>query len=195
MKKITAFICFIVLAVFVVPAADVTTYNGGGAEIPTSSLSVDFVIDSEQALRESQDTKATPKELFFYGFYLNDSNIVSGKLTFIENASGSTSSEVKYNATASFSLYLYILSNNGYKFTLSWTDLTPTDSSVSLKKIAYTVGGKTTGYTFYTFDPTNGIFHHDNWSFSAKTDTYTIANGVGTKEYTGTMTLTLTTTS
>ncbi len=194
MKKITAFICFMVFVLFAVSAADVTTYTGGGAEIPTSSLSVDFQIDSMQALRESQSTTAIPKELFFYGFYANDSDIKNGTLTFNENASGSTSGGMKYKATANFSLYLYILSNTGYKFTLTWTDLTPTDSTVSLKKIAYTVGGKDSGYTFYTFNPTTGIFYHDNWSFSATTETYTITNGVGTKEYTGTMTLTLTTT-
>jgi hypothetical protein len=53
-----------------------------------------------------------------------------------------------------------------------------------------------TDYTILTFDPSNGVLYHKDFEFNATTNTYTASDlKTTTQNYTGTMRLTLTTTT
>ncbi len=191
MKKIILLLLIFIAALSVVSAADVTTYTGAGSAIPSDNLSMTFEIDSKQALINPQSSSATPQEFFWYGFYTSEADVstTSGStttttLTFKESPKSIDSSNITYSASASFTLYAYILSNNKYKLTLTWTDLKNKKDNIS-----YTIEGITSGESFYTFDPTSGIFVHKDWTFNAKTADYTISTSSSSQEYTGTMTL------
>lgn len=192
MKKITLLLILLTAALSFASAADVTTYTGAGSEIPSNNLSMTFEIDSKQALRQAQNSYDTPKEFFWYGFYtkqLDVSSVTSGStttatLTFKESPKSVTASQITYSASASFTIYAYILSNNKYKLTLTWTDLKYNSDIIS-----YNIKGITSGTSFYTFDPSSGIFVHKDWTFNAMTADYTMSTSEGSKDYTGTMTL------
>lgn len=193
MKKIILLLLIFIAALSVVSAADVTTYTGAGSAIPSDNLSMTFEIDSKQALRNTQSSSAITQEFFWYGFYTDEADVSSTTsdstttttLTFKESPKSIDSSNITYSASASFTIYAYILSNNKYKLTLTWTDLKYSNKD----KITYTIEGITSGKSFYTFDPASGIFVHKDWTFSAKTADYTISTSSSSKEYTGTMTL------
>ncbi len=195
MKKIILLLLIFIAALSVVSAADVTTYTGAGSAIPSDNLSMTFEIDSKQALRTTQSSKTTPQEFFWYGFYTDEADVSSTTsdstttttLTFKESPKSIDSTNITYSASASFTIYAYILSNNKYKLTLTWTDLKYNNSNKD--KITYTIEGITSGTSFYTFDPASGIFVHKDWTFSAKTADYTRYTSSNSKEYTGTMTL------
>jgi len=198
MKKIILLLLIFIAALSVVSAADVTTYTGAGSAIPSDNLSMTFELDSKQALRNTQNSSAIPQEFFWYGFYTAEADVsstTSGStttttLTFKESPKSINATDITYSASASFTLYAYILSNSKYKLTLTWTDLKYRNSDT--EKISYTIEGITSGtsfYTFYTFDPASGIFVHKDWTFNAKTADYTISTSSGSKVYTGTMTL------
>ncbi len=191
MKKITLLLILVTLVLSFASAADVTTYTGAGSEIPSNNLSMSFTIDSKQALRQAQNSSATPKEFFWYGFYTNQADVSTASstttLTFKESPKSVNSSQITYSASASFTIYAYILSNNKYKLTLSWTDLKYNNSSSD--KISYTIDGITSGTSFYTFDPSSGIFVHKDWTFNAVTRDYIMSTSASSKVYTGTMTL------
>lgn len=203
MKKI---ILLIILSFAVLSSAfsdDVLTYTGAGSEIPSSNLSLTFETNSVQWLGESG--------YFRYGFYTNQNDVKTvtkegsdtntTTLIFKESPTSSGSDKITYSASASFSIYVYILSNNKYKLTLSWTDLSlSTASSLSTDEIpstiAYTVAGETSEYTFYIFDPASGIYDHEDWTFNAvTTKDYEIPTKFSNVVYTGTMTLKMETTS
>lgn len=194
MKKIILLLLIFIAALSVVSAADVTTYTGAGSAIPSDNLSMTFVLDSNQALRNTQNSSATPQEFFWYGFYTSEADVstTSGStttttLTFKESPKRINATDITYSASASFTLYAYILSNSKYKLTLTWTDLKYRNSDTD--KISYTIEGITSGTSFYTFDPASGIFVHKDWTFNAMTADYTISTSSGSKVYTGTMTL------
>ena len=195
MKKIILLLLIFIAALSVVSAADVTTYTGAGSAIPSDNLSMTFELDSKQALRNTQNSSATPQEFFWYGFYTSEADVstTSGStttttLTFKESPKSINATHITYSASASFTIYAYILSNSKYKLTLTWTDLKYSNSDT----ISYTIEGITSGTSFYTFDPASGIFVHKDWTFNAKTADYTISiSSNSNKVYTGTMTLKL----
>ena len=195
MKKIILLLLIFIAALSVVSAADVTTYTGAGSAIPSDNLSMTFVLDSNQALGNTQNSSATPQEFFWYGFYTAEADVsstTSGStttttLTFKESPKSINATDITYSASASFTIYAYILSNSKYKLTLTWTDLKYRNSDTD--EISYTIEGITSGTSFYTFDPASGIFVHKDWTFNAKTADYTISTSSDSKVYTGTMTL------
>lgn len=199
MKKIILLIILSFAVLSSAFSADVLTYTGAGSEIPSSNLSLTFEIDSKQALRESQDSSATVNEYFRYGFYTTQDNVEpvtdgstrTTTLIFKESPKKIDTSEITYSASASFSIYVYILSNSRYKLTLSWTDLAYNSSTTD--KISYTIGEITSGTSFYTFDPASGIYVHKDWTFNALTEVYDISTSTSNVVYTGTMTLTMVT--
>ncbi len=201
MKKIILLIILSFAVLSSAFSADVLTYTGAGSEIPSSNLSMTFEIDSKQALRTTQSSSATVNEYFRYGFYTTQNDVKpvtegstkTTTLIFKESPKKIDASEITYSASASFSIYVYILSNNKYKLTLSWTDLVYDSSSDD--KIPYTIGEITSGTSFYTFDPTSGIYDHKDWTFNAVTSDYPISTSTSSKDYTGTMTLTMESTS
>ncbi len=195
MKKIILLIILSFAVLSSAFSADVLTYTGAGSEIPSRNLSLTFEIDSKQALRTTQSSSADVKEYFRYGFYTTQDNVESvtegstttTTLIFKESPKIIGTDKITYSASANFSIYVYILSNNKYKLTLSWTDLVYNSSSSD--KISYTIGGITSGESFYTFDPASGIYDHKDWTFNAVTSDYKISISSSSKDYTGTMTL------
>ncbi len=206
MKKI---ILLIILSFAVLSSAfsdDVLTYTGAGSEIPSSNLSLTFEINKEQWL---DDSSGNEQQFFRYGFYTEQNDVkpvseggsdtTTTTLIFKESPTSSGSDVITYSASASFSIYVYILSNNKFKLTLSWTDLSLSTTLTSTDKIpsaiAYTVAGKASGYNFYTFDPASGIYDHKDWTFNAvTTKDYEIPTEFSNLVYTGTMTLKMETT-
>lgn len=192
MKKIILLIILSFAVLSSAFSADVLTYTGAGSEIPSSNLSLTFEINKEQWLKDSSGSE---QAFFRYGFYTNQDNVervteastTTTTLIFKESPKKIDTSEITYTASASFSIYVYILSNNKYKLTLSWTDLVYNSSSSD--KISYKVAGNASGYNFYTFDPASGIYDHKDWTFNAVTSDYSISTSSSSKDYTGTMTL------
>ncbi len=196
MKKIILLIILSFAVLSSAFSADVLTYTGAGSEIPSSNLSLTFEINKEQWLKDSSGNE---QQFFRYGFYTEQNDVkpvsegstttttTTTTLIFKESPKKIDTSEITYTASASFSIYVYILSNSKYKLTLSWTDLVY--NSLSTDKIPYTIGEITSGTSFYTFDPASGIYDHKDWTFNAVTSDYKISTSSSSKDYTGTMTL------
>lgn len=221
MKKIMMLL-FVFVLLFPLSAETGTVYTGDGNVFPSDEVSLPLVMKTDDVLSSST---------VFYGFYTGEGNVEYSsssreyQIVFQEKMVPSTSTTVTYQASASFKLYVYILSTEKMKLSLRWTALYYRyknsssssgwsslwgggSSSYSYSTIPVSVVnvstdassvyniGSAKDYTILTFDPSNGVLYHNDFEYTATTDTYTASDlKTKTENYTGTMRLTLTTTT
>lgn len=223
MKRILL-ISIILLTVLLSVFADTYSYNGSGSEFAGASVKLSLSVTKDtwlKAIGETADTSVV--FVGFYDKEDKDSTTDSSDtLKFTEIYGGTVKSGgtnyYKYTADASFMIYIYCLSNSAVTVKLEWTNMTNTDSKVQAaitsstnpyattisygitKEIAYLVkqvgasDSISSGTVIYTSNPSDGIFDHEDISFTAKAAYRINADTVNNwnkdkKTFTGTMTV------
>ena len=221
MKRILL-ISIILLTVLLSVFADTYSYNGSGSEFAGASVKLSLSVTKDTWLKAIGETADT--SVVFVGFYdkedKDSTTDSSDTLKFTEIYGGTVKSEgtnyYKYTADASFMIYIYCLSNSAVTVKLEWTNMTNSDSAVqsaitssanpyeasisyeTTKEIAYSVkqgvNEISSGSVIYTSNPSDGIFDHEDISFTAKAAYIINADTVNNwnkdkKTFTGTMTV------